>query len=65
MCLSSDGYCTIYDKPFIAILLLVVSDEDKMLKFISLWEITLHKCVYHKMGTAQRQSNYCSTLASR
>ena len=52
------------DKVLIAILLPVVSDEGKMLKYISLW-ITLHKCVYHKMGTAQRQSNYCNTIASR
>ena len=24
----------------------------------------MHKCVYHKMETAQWQSNYCNTIAS-
>ena len=55
------------DKVLIAILL-PVSDKDKMLKYIltyhSLRYTTLHKCVYHKMETAQWQSNYSNTITS-
>ena len=67
MCLSWDGNCTM--TVFIAILLPVVNDRDKMLKYIvayhSLWLTTLHKRVYHKMDIAQWQSIFCNTIASR